>query len=99
MVVEESPYAVSLSPPATALARDGAIELVATVDRARGFDEAIEVSLPYLPPGVEMDGPAIVPAGRTEASCDSSPVRTRTPPRGGWPPKPGRPLRAATGGR
>ena len=33
----------------------------------KGFDEAIEVSLPYLPPGVEMDGPAIVPAGQTEA--------------------------------
>jgi hypothetical protein len=67
VVTEEAPYAVSLSPPGTSLARDGAIDLLATVERARGFDEAIEVSLPYLPPGVEMDGPGIVPPGKNEA--------------------------------
>ncbi len=67
VVTEEAPYEVSLSAPAAPLARDGAIELAATVSRANGFEEAIEVSLPYLPPGVEMDGPAIVPPGRTEA--------------------------------
>ncbi len=67
VVIEEAPYAVSLSPPATALARDGAIDLRATVSRASGFSEPIEVSLPYLPPGVEMEGPAVVPAGQSEA--------------------------------
>jgi hypothetical protein len=66
-VIEEAPYEVDLLPPAGPLARDGAIEVLAKVRRAKGFDEALEVSLPYLPPGVEMDGPAIVPPGQDEA--------------------------------
>jgi hypothetical protein len=68
VVTEEAPYAVSLSRPGASLARDGAIDLVATVERSKGFDEAVDVSLPYLPPGVEMDGPGIVPPGRSEAT-------------------------------
>jgi hypothetical protein len=60
-------YDVRLSAPGASLAQDGAIDLVATVERAPGFDQAIEVSLPYLPPGVEMEGPGIVPPGRSEA--------------------------------
>jgi hypothetical protein len=66
-VIEEAPYGVDLLPPAGPLARDGAIEVLVKVRRARDFAEAIEVSLPYLPPGVEMDGPAIVPPGQDEA--------------------------------
>jgi hypothetical protein len=82
-VVEDAPYAVKLSPPATALARDGTIDLRATVSRRDGFGEAIEVSLPYLPPGVEMDEPAIVPAGQSEtvlrlfARADAEPASWR----------------------
>jgi hypothetical protein len=66
-VVEEAPYRVSLAPPAGPLVRDGAIEILATAERAQGFDAPIEVSLPYLPPGVEMDGPVIVPPGKSDA--------------------------------
>jgi hypothetical protein len=68
VVTEEAPYMVDLAAPGASLARDGAINVVATVTRAKGFDEAIEVSLPYLPPGVEMDGPGIVPPGGSEAT-------------------------------
>jgi hypothetical protein len=67
VVVEPAPYTVSLAPPVAPLARDGAIDLMARVERVGGFDEAIEVSLPYLPPGVEMDGPGIIPPGQSEA--------------------------------
>jgi hypothetical protein len=66
-VIDEAPYKVDLASPASTLARDGAIEVLAKVGRAEGFDEALEVSLPYLPPGVEMDGPAIVPPGQGDA--------------------------------
>jgi hypothetical protein len=66
-VIEEAPYGVILAPPAGSLARDGAIEVLARVSRAKGFDEALEVSLPYLPPGVEMDGPALVLPGQSDA--------------------------------
>jgi hypothetical protein len=67
VVTEEAPYGVELSAPAAPLARDGTIELLAKATRAKGFNEPIEVSLPYLPPGVEMEGPVIVPPDQSEA--------------------------------
>jgi hypothetical protein len=67
VVTEAAPYHVELGAPKAALTRDGAIELSAKVTRAQGFHEPIEVSLPYLPPGVEMDGPAIISAGQSQA--------------------------------
>ena len=60
VVTEEAPYRVNLSEPKASLALDGAIEVVATVERAKGFEDSIEVSLPYLPPGVEMEGPIVL---------------------------------------
>jgi hypothetical protein len=66
VVTEAAPYAVRLSAPVTGLARDGAIDLVATVERAQEFHEALEVSLPNLPPGVEMDAPGTVPPDASE---------------------------------
>jgi Bacterial pre-peptidase C-terminal domain len=68
VVTEEAPYKVSLQVPKTALARDGSISVVATVERAPGYDEALEVSLPYLPPGVEMEGAEIVKPGQSQVS-------------------------------
>jgi hypothetical protein len=82
-VIEEAPYDVSLRAPAAPLARDGELSLTATVRRADGFTEPLEVSLPYLPPGVEMEGPAVVPAGESEvvlrllARPDADPVSWR----------------------
>ena len=67
VVTEEAPYQVSLDAPMAALTRDGAIELVAKVERAKGFGEAIEVALPFLPPGVEMEGPVVVPPDQSQA--------------------------------
>ncbi len=67
VVTEEAPYAVSIDTPTAALTRDGALELVAKVERAKGFGEAIEVALPFLPPGVEMDGPVVVPPDKSQA--------------------------------
>jgi hypothetical protein len=83
VVTEEAPYRVTLSAPATPLARSGAIDVVAKVDRSKGFDEAIEVALPYLPPGTEMDGPGIVAREATETTLrifarpDADPVHWR----------------------
>jgi hypothetical protein len=67
VVTEEAPYRVSLSEPKASLARDGAIEVVATVERGKGFEDSIEVSLPYLPPGVEMEGPIVVQPTESKA--------------------------------
>ena len=60
VVTEEAPYRVSLSLPNVSLVPDGAIEVVATVERANKFAEPLEVTLPYLPPGVEMEGPIVL---------------------------------------
>jgi hypothetical protein len=66
VVTEEAPYQVSLDTPRAALTRDGAIDLVVKVERAKAFGEAIEVAFPFLPPGVEMDGPVVLPPGQSE---------------------------------
>jgi hypothetical protein len=68
VVTEEAPYSVSISAPVAALPRDGSIDLVATVIRAKGYDEAIEVSLPQLPPGVEIEGPKVVQRGQSSVA-------------------------------
>jgi hypothetical protein len=67
VVTEEAPYRLSLSGPRSALARDGAVEVVATVERAKGYEEAVEVTLPYLPPGVEMEGAIVLPPAESKA--------------------------------
>ncbi len=83
VVTDEVPYRVTLDPPAAPLVRDGALNLTAHVERGSGYDEAVEVSFPYLPPGVEMEGPALVPAGESKAVLtlfcrpDADPVRWR----------------------
>jgi hypothetical protein len=67
VVTEEAPYCVSLFPPKAPLVRDGAIDVAATVERAKGFEEPLEVTLPYLPPGVEMEGPIVLSAMESRA--------------------------------
>lgn len=67
VVTEEAPYRVDLAEPKASLARDGLIDVVATVTRAKGFEEPIEVTFPYLPPGVEMEGPIVVPPSESKA--------------------------------
>ncbi len=67
VVTAEAPYRVSLSAPKTSLARDGAIEVIATVERSKGYDEAVEVTLPYLPPGVEMEGAIVLQPNESTA--------------------------------
>jgi hypothetical protein len=66
VVTEEAPYHLSIDAPRATLTRDGAIDLVARVERAKAFGEAIEVAFPFLPPGVEMEGPVVVPPGQSE---------------------------------
>jgi len=57
-VVDEYPYSISLDEPKTALPRDGTIGFQIHVERKPGFDEPIDVTIPYLPPWV--DGPATI---------------------------------------
>ncbi len=67
-VVDEYPYSITLDEPQTALPRDGTIGLRIHVERRDGFDGAIDVSFPFLPPWV--DGPATItiPADQSTAA-------------------------------
>ena len=57
-VVESAPFRIDLDPPQSSLVQDGLIELIVRVTREPGFDEAIDVTFPFLPPWV--DGPALI---------------------------------------
>jgi hypothetical protein len=66
VVVEESPFAVHVVPPAAPLVPDGTLDVTVQVRRAEGFTEALDVSFPSLPPGVEAPTSVQVPADKTE---------------------------------
>jgi hypothetical protein len=66
VVTEEAPYKVTLRAPKTPVAQDGSISVMAAVARVPGYDEAVDVSLPYLPPGVEMEGPETAKPAQSE---------------------------------
>ena len=66
VVVEETPFAVSVVPPASPLAPDGTLEVTVKVMRAKGFADPLDVSFPSLPPGVETPTTVVVPADKSE---------------------------------
>ena len=66
VVVEESPFAVSVAPPAAPLVPDGTLDVVVKVTRAKDFTEPLEISFPSLPPGVEAPTSVVIPADKSE---------------------------------
>lgn len=66
VVVDEAPYAVELVPPAAPLTADGKLDLPVKVTRGKGFTGPVEVSLPYLPPGVEAEPTVTIPEGQSD---------------------------------
>jgi hypothetical protein len=81
-VVEDAPLRVTLDPPAAALAADGSLDVTVRLQRS-DFDDAVEVSFPFLPPGVEAPASVVVPAGKAEATVTL--VAKRKASRGEWP--------------
>ncbi len=67
-VVEESPLHVSVSPPTTPLATDGTLEITVRVERTKDFTDAVEVTFPTLPPGVEAPTTVLIPPEKDEAT-------------------------------
>ena len=67
-VVESAPFRIELDPPQSSLVQDGLIELIVRVTREPDFNEAIDVTFPFLPPWV--DGPALItiPADKSEGT-------------------------------
>ena len=67
VVTEEGPFSVAVAPPSCPFAVDGTLDLTVKVTRAKGFADAVEVSFPCLPPGVEAPTAVVVPPEKGEA--------------------------------
>ncbi|MCI0702296.1 MAG: PPC domain-containing protein [Planctomycetia bacterium] len=67
VVVEETPYSVSVVPPTTALVPDGTLDITVKVKRAKDFAEPLEVFFPSLPPGVEAPTSVVIAPDKSEA--------------------------------
>lgn len=67
VVVDPSPVSVTVVPPAAPVAADGTIDVLVKITRAKGFEEAVEITFPCLPPGVEAPTQVVIPADKTEA--------------------------------
>ncbi|WP_372894730.1 hypothetical protein [Stieleria sp.] len=65
-VVDEVPFRIEIEPPKVPLVRDGSMNLKIIAHKKEGWDEDIQVQLPYRPPGVGA-GPSVnLPKGQTE---------------------------------
>lgn len=62
------PFRLELPSPETTLPVGGTITLTVDVVREPGFEEPLELRLPYLPPGIVCQDAVIVPAGGREAT-------------------------------
>lgn len=67
-VVEDSPITLSLAEPKSPLPRDGTIQFLVEVTRAAGFEGAVEVDFPYLPPWIDGPDSITIPAGESKGS-------------------------------
>jgi len=67
VVIEESPLTVTVVTPAAPLAVDGRLDVTVKIVRGKDFDQAVEVSFPCLPPGVEVPTTVVIAADKTEA--------------------------------
>ena len=65
-MLEEAPFAIELSQPKVALAKDAELELKVSVVREDGFEDDIYLEAEWLPPGVSKQPPLIIPKGENE---------------------------------
>jgi hypothetical protein len=66
-VTEECPYTIEIVEPKVPLVRGGSMGLKVRAHRKPGFKAAIEVYLPWNPPGVGSAGGIAIPEGKDEA--------------------------------
>jgi len=65
-VVEELPFKLEIIEPKVPLVRNGSMNLKIVVHRKEGFTAAINVQLPFRPPGVGTRSSVNIPAGKNE---------------------------------
>lgn len=65
-VVDELPFTLEIIEPKVPLVRDGSMELRIVAHRKEGFNTAINVQLPFLPPGVGAASSVNIVEGQSE---------------------------------
>ncbi len=67
-VIEEAPFHIHLIQPKVALVQNGTMNLRIEARRKEGFEKAIKVKLPWLPPGVGAPPEVTIPEGKHEVT-------------------------------
>lgn len=65
-IIDEVPFHLQLVEPNVPLVRDGSMNLRIVAHKKEGWDEDINVQLPYRPPGVGAPPSVTLPKGQTE---------------------------------
>jgi len=65
-VVDEIPFSIEIVEPKAPLVRDGSMQLKIIAHKKEGWDEQINVQLPFRPPGVGAASSVNIPKGQTE---------------------------------
>ena len=66
-VVDELPFSIEIVEPKVPLVRNGSMQLKIVAHKKEGWDEQINVQLPFRPPGVSASSSINIPKGKTEA--------------------------------
>lgn len=66
-VMEESPFDIALSQPATPAVLNGTLDLKVKINRKNGYDKEVTFFLPWLPPGITAPGTVTIPKDRDTA--------------------------------
>lgn len=66
VVVDALPFELEIQQPKAPLVRNGSMNLKVTVKRKEGFKGAVNVQLPFRPPGVGTRSSITIPADKTE---------------------------------
>ena len=67
-VTMPAPFSIDIPPPSAALVRGGELAIPVKITRRPGFDEPVEFSVGYAPPGVGTPPVDTIAAGQTEAT-------------------------------
>jgi hypothetical protein len=66
-VVEEVPFTLEIVQPKVPIVRDGTMQLKVVAHKKEGWDEQINVQLPFRPPGISASSSINIPKGQNEA--------------------------------
>lgn len=66
-VVDELPFKIDIVEPKVPVVRNGSMQLKVVATKKEGWDEQINVQLPFRPPGLGASSSINIPKGQTEA--------------------------------